>query len=216
MRILLICNNIINNIDYKKEPPKKSIKYISDNNLDGLTNSKIIINKNNIDLKNYESNFNLKNENKIKKRKNSFINNNNNIYNIDIYNKNKSMEINPSDEEKNQNNDNIEKKEIRTIDKHITNKSLKIEKKVQIKINELNDEEINSLEYEQALEVDKRTFFQCYLSLIKKKQLILFTFLPSNDYNLISLKISLFLVSFSLYLTINAFFFNDDTMHKNL
>ena len=29
-----------------------------------------------------------------------------------------------------------------------------------------------------------------------------------------SLKISLFLVSFSLYLNINAFFFNDDTMHK--
>ena len=38
--------------------------------------------------------------------------------------------------------------------------------------------------------------------------------MPANDYNVMSLKISLFIVSFSLYLSINAFFFNDDTMHK--
>jgi len=44
--------------------------------------------------------------------------------------------------------------------------------------------------------------------------LLLFTFYPSNDYNLIALKISLFLLSFSLYFTINGFFFSDDTMHK--
>ena len=49
---------------------------------------------------------------------------------------------------------------------------------------------------------------------IKKKQLILFTFLPANDYNLFTLKISLFLISFSLYFTINGFFFDDKTMHK--
>ena len=49
---------------------------------------------------------------------------------------------------------------------------------------------------------------------MKKKQLILFTFTLANDYNLLSLKISLFLLSFSLYFTINGFFFSDDTMHK--
>ena len=49
---------------------------------------------------------------------------------------------------------------------------------------------------------------------IKKKQLILFTFLPQNDYNLFSLKLALFLLSFSLYFTINGFFFSDETMHK--
>ena len=36
----------------------------------------------------------------------------------------------------------------------------------------------------------------------------------SNDYNLITIKISLFILSFSLYLTINGFFFSDATMHK--
>ena len=78
----------------------------------------------------------------------------------------------------------------------------------------LNDEELNSLEYDVAIIIDKRTYFQYYWSLLKKKQLILFTFIPANDYNLFSIKICLFLLSFSLYLTINGFFFSDDTMHK--
>ena len=78
----------------------------------------------------------------------------------------------------------------------------------------LNDEELNSLEYEIAIEVDKRTYFQYYWSLLKKKQLILFTFFRSNDFNLISIKICLFLLSFSLYFTINGFFFSDETMRK--
>ena len=86
-------------------------------------------------------------------------------------------------------------------------------KSVQNKKN-LNDGEINNLEYEIACILDKRTYFQYYWSLLKRKQLILFTFLPANDYNLLSLKISLFLLSFSLYFTINGFFFSDDTMHK--
>ena len=73
---------------------------------------------------------------------------------------------------------------------------------------------MNSLKYEKAIELDKRTYCKYYLSLLFKKQLILFCFFPSNDYNVMSLKITLFLVSFSLYLTINGFFFNDKTMHK--
>ena len=83
-----------------------------------------------------------------------------------------------------------------------------------INSNNLNDQELNNLEYEIAVIVDKRTYCQYYWSLLKKKQLILFTFLPSNDYNLFSIKIALFLLSFSLYFTINGFFFSDDTMHK--
>ena len=78
----------------------------------------------------------------------------------------------------------------------------------------MNDQELNSLIYKLAIKYDKRTYFQYYWSLLKKKQLILFTFLPSNDYNLLTLKISLFLLSFSLYFTINAFFFTDETMNK--
>ena len=78
----------------------------------------------------------------------------------------------------------------------------------------LNDEEMNSLSYQQALIIDKRTYFQYYCSLLRKKHIILFTFYPNNDYNLVFIKISLFLISFSLYMTINGFFFTDNTMHK--
>ena len=78
----------------------------------------------------------------------------------------------------------------------------------------MNDQELNTLKYEKALIYDKRSYFQYYWSLLKKKHLMLFTFYPQNDYNLITLKISLFLLGFSLYFTINGFFFSDDSMHK--
>ena len=82
------------------------------------------------------------------------------------------------------------------------------------KITKLNDEEMNSLEYEIAIRIDKRTYFQYYISLLKKKHLILFAFYPTNDYNLLAIKLSLLLLSFSLFFTINGFFFSDKTMNK--
>ena len=91
---------------------------------------------------------------------------------------------------------------------------LKFNKDKNQKFFNLNDYEIKNLEYKNAIIFDKRTYFQYYCSLLKKKQLILFTFLPTNDYNLPYIKIALFIVSFSLYFTINGFFFSDDTMHK--
>ena len=78
----------------------------------------------------------------------------------------------------------------------------------------MNDYELNTLEYEEAKKVDKRTFVEYYFSLLKLKNLILFTFFYNQDYNLMSIKISLFLLIFSLHFTVNSFFFNDDTMHK--
>ena len=70
------------------------------------------------------------------------------------------------------------------------------------------------MEYYQAIKIDKRTYFQYYFSLLKRKQLILFALFPNNDYNINELKISLLLLSFSLYFAINGFFFSDKTMHK--
>ena len=73
---------------------------------------------------------------------------------------------------------------------------------------------MNNLDYNEAIKIDKRTYFEYYCSLLKRKQLLLFSFFPNNDYNLVELKISLLLLSFSLYFTINGFFFSDETMHK--
>jgi hypothetical protein len=78
----------------------------------------------------------------------------------------------------------------------------------------LNDYELNNLPYIKALELDKRTFFEYYMSLIKKKQLLIFTFYTKNDYNSCIIKICLLLFSFASYFIVNALFFTDSTMHK--
>ena len=77
-----------------------------------------------------------------------------------------------------------------------------------------NDEELNSLNYKEALKYDKRTYIQYYWALIKKKQLFLFTFVLNNDYNIFTVKLALFLFSFSLYFCVNTLFFEDKTMHN--
>ena len=82
------------------------------------------------------------------------------------------------------------------------------------KIMEYNDRELNELSFELALKYDNRTFCQYYLSLIRTKHDLFFTFFNNNDYNIKIIKIDLFLFGFSLYYVVNALFFNDNTMHK--
>jgi surface protein len=77
-----------------------------------------------------------------------------------------------------------------------------------------NDFEINLLEYSDALKMDKRTYFQYYISLLFRKQVLLFTFYTKNDYNSRYIKICLLLFSFALYYTVNGLFFTHSTMHK--
>ena len=83
-----------------------------------------------------------------------------------------------------------------------------------IKPNFYNDFEINNLEYSEALEIDKRTFWESYISLIKTKHMIFFTFFIKNDYNSTEIKICLFLFWLALDYSVNALFFNDSTMNK--
>ena len=73
---------------------------------------------------------------------------------------------------------------------------------------------MNSLDYDKALKYDNRSIFECYLSLIKTKQIIIFTFLIKSDYNSRQIKIILFLLSFSFNYATNALFFTDSTMHQ--
>ena len=78
-----------------------------------------------------------------------------------------------------------------------------------------NDYEINSFPYKEALEKDKRNSCQFYISLIKTKNLLIFSFYPvKNDYNSRIIKICLFFFSFALLLFLNSLFYNDATMHK--
>ena len=104
---------------------------------------------------------------------------------------------------------------------HCSINNLKINKEIKSKISkeepkiaEYNDYKLNNLENQKALEIDKRKYLEYYILLIKRKQIIIFTFYTPDDYNSKIIKISLFLFSFSIYFTINVLFFNDSTMHN--
>ena len=115
-----------------------------------------------------------------------------------------------NDSKKVKNEDNSSKRIItENID---TNKQEIIKKAKQIM--EYNNEEKNNLSYEMALKQDKRTFTEYYLSLLKSKNILLFSFFNNGDYNSRIIKIDLFFINFIIYLAINALFFNDNTMHK--
>ena len=78
---------------------------------------------------------------------------------------------------------------------------------------ELNDFEMNSLSYEEAQKNDDRNYCSYYLSLLKTKQLIIFTFCVKTDYNSRLIKISSFFLTFAIFYTVKALFFNDAMMH---
>ena len=90
----------------------------------------------------------------------------------------------------------------------VEHKSEKIEiKKVFI------DYAINHLTYKEALMYDKRTYLEYYISLIRTKHPIFFTFCLLNDYNILIIKICIFLLSITVYFGINALFFNNTIIH---
>ena len=76
------------------------------------------------------------------------------------------------------------------------------------------EEELNDLEYNVAVIIDKRTFSQYYYGLLRRKHILLSIFISKDDFNLIYIKIGLFIFGFCMYFTMNALFFTDKTMHK--
>ena len=65
-----------------------------------------------------------------------------------------------------------------------------------------------------AIKFDKRDNCEYYVSLIKNKQLFLFTFCTFNDYNSGIIKKFILFLSFALHYTINALFFTDSNFHQ--
>ena len=78
---------------------------------------------------------------------------------------------------------------------------------------ELNDNELNSMNYNEAIKRDHRTYFEFYFSLLKTKHLLI-TLINSRDYNSRIVKIYLFFFNFASGYAINGLFFDDDSMHK--
>ena len=129
-------------------------------------------------------------------------NRNRNIFNnIAIFNNNKSSLKDIF------NKNNIQKNGLNNIDE-------KQMYKMFLNINKNSEAELNDLDYKLAIQIDKRTYFQYYLSLIRTKHPLFFSFYPSFDYNSQIIKIFLLFFNFIFSFFINALFFDGETMHK--
>ena len=104
---------------------------------------------------------------------------------------------------------NIDKEIHRGIKNKIKKKEIKDEKDFKI----LDDYQLNHLVYEEALEKDKRGLCKIYCSMIKRDEIILFTFASWNDYNLFYIKIERFIFIILNLMAMNAFFFADESIH---
>ena len=74
--------------------------------------------------------------------------------------------------------------------------------------------ELNNMEYEQAIKVDKRKFLEIYCSILKREHLIIFSFFIRNDHNIAYIKFSRLIFLVCTDMALNVFFFSDETMHK--
>ena len=78
----------------------------------------------------------------------------------------------------------------------------------------MTDYELNSLQYKEAIKIDQRTYIQYYLSLIRTKHLIIFSFFNNKDYNSKIIKVYIFALNIAATYTINAMFYSETIMHR--
>ena len=196
-------NNIYNRNKAKKKERNKNMKRKSEKIVIRHSKKKFSKKSENNQTDKVVNNPNLKNSGKdstkiikkkivkkfkIKKKKKSMENNNQTDL-VSIYNNFKSSKIDLI---------NFNRREKRSIS--MKNDPIKIENN-QID-GTYNDYELFSFSYKDALIYDKRTFFEYYISLIRTKHPIIFSFIPMKDYNSILIKISLFLLFFAITYTI--------------
>ena len=99
--------------------------------------------------------------------------------------------------------------EIRTRD---STHELKRDKKI-LSDKQLDNYELNNLEYEEASELDNRGCCKTYWSVLLREHSALLTFVAWHDYNLFYVKIERFLILFCTDMTMNGLFFSDESMH---
>ena len=126
---------------------------------------------------------------KKKKNKKTKKKKQNNLNNISIYQKNSI--------------DNLTEKDLNKVDNSNSQKGEKLDKF-----------ELNQLEYEEAIYFDKRSFIRIYWDILCREHIIIFTFFICNDYNILYIKYTRFLFLLTTDMTMNVFFFSDESMHK--
>jgi hypothetical protein len=106
------------------------------------------------------------------------------------------------------------KKELTYTEGANLKKKNEIDKEKEEIMSNLDNFQLNNLEYLDACKYDTRSFFKTYYSVLKREHIILFTFFSWNDYNLFYVKIERFLVLICTQMTMNGLFFSDESMKK--
>jgi len=182
-----ISKNISHDIKFKNDKTIKKARKIVKNN--------IIIKKFNNKKENFEKNNLKKSKVKInnfppkRKRSNKHKISNSELLNINRFNC------------KNLIRTNIIQKEFKPLFSNMSNKIIE-------------SFELNNLDYNIALNMDKRNCIEIYWSFLKREHLIIFTFFVCNDHNIIYVKYSRFIFVICTDMALNVFFFADETMHK--
>ena len=102
---------------------------------------------------------------------------------------------------------------LKTSDEINKNKNEENDDKKKEKLN-LDNFELNNLDYEEASDLDNRSFCTTYYSVLMREHLFLFTFLSWNDYNIFHIKMERFLLQLCTDMTMNGLFFIHESMHK--
>ena len=80
--------------------------------------------------------------------------------------------------------------------------------------NYISEYEVDNLSYKNALKIEDRNKSDFYFAVLREKNQIISIFLNDKDYNIQTVKISLFIFYFNLSLTINALFFDDKAIYQ--
>ena len=217
-------NNCINNEKNNKQEEnniEKKVSNININIINNIMNNKNPPKKNNISLfeKNLEEKSHIKGDSQKKKKRKKVKNakkksimsetpnssNSTSVVNLKNYAFKKKNKLKKSTSTLNE-----FKRYSQFEEKKIENVNIQRDNINRVKY---IDEELNRMEYEEALIHDKRKYCQYYWSLLKKKHMIVLTFVSNDDYNVFLLKFSLFILSIALFFSINTLFFRDSTMH---
>ena len=108
----------------------------------------------------------------------------------------------------------LRKGSISIKSKKQTYKKILENKPKSIKILFYNDFELNTMNYQEALKIDKRSHCEYYVSLLKTKHYMIFPFCQKKDYNVFIIKICLLFLFFAVYYAFNTIFFDFTAIHK--
>ena len=121
--------------------------------------------------------------------------------------------INTTAESQNKLKEEEEKKKKEEEEKKKKEEEEKREKEEKNKqIYEFESDELNELPFDQAIEHDKRSFCRYYGNILFFSHIILMVFFRHRDFNLFTVKLGLLFMTFPINLTMNIFFFTNESI----